>query len=131
MQDTVGLTTLQLSILDVLWQQGEATTQEVWEQLNGERSLALTTVATLLSRLERKAVLTHRRAGRQYVYRAIVSRSDVRRSKVRELTENLFGGDATALMSHLVRTDEVEAEELERIKALIDAEVERNGDGSG
>ncbi len=47
--DTVGLTGLQLSILDVLWDRGEATTQEVWEHLNRERTLALTTVATLLS----------------------------------------------------------------------------------
>ena len=129
MQDTVGLTALQLSILDVLWQRGEATTQEVWEQLNHERSLALTTVATLLSRLERKAVLSHRRDGRQYVYRATVTRSDVRRSKVRELTANLFGGDATALLSHLLLADDVEPEELERIQAMIAAEVERNGDG--
>ena len=124
----MGLTALQLSILDVLWQNGEATTQQVWEHLNTERSLALTTVATLLSRLERKAVLTHRRDGRQYVYRATVTRSDVRRSKVRELTENLFGGDATALLSHLVHADEVDPAELARIRALIDQEVKRNGD---
>ena len=127
--DTVGLTGLQLSILDVLWDCGEATTQEVWEHLNRERSLALTTVATLLSRLERKSVLVHRREGRQYVYRALVTRSEVRRSKVRDLTETLFGGDATALLSHLVRADEVEADELGRIRELIDAAVSRNGGG--
>jgi predicted transcriptional regulator len=127
--DTVSLTGLQLSILDVLWDRGEATTQEVCGHLNRERTLALTTVATLLSRLERKSVLVHRREGRQYVYRALVTRSEVRRSKVRDLTETLFGGDATALLSHLVRADEVEADELERIRELIDAAVSHNGDG--
>lgn len=127
MHDAVGLTGLQLSILDVLWDREEATTQDVWEHLNRDRTLALTTVATLLSRLERKSVLTHRRDGRQYVYRATVTRSEVRRSKVRELTATLFGGDATALLSHLVRADEVEADELELIRELIDAEVNRDG----
>jgi BlaI family transcriptional regulator, penicillinase repressor len=120
-QDSVGLTGLQLSILHVLWDQGEATTQQVWEVLNRDRALALTTVATLLSRLERKSVLSHRREGRQYVYTATVTQSEVRRSKVRELTENLFGGDATALLSHLVRADDVRAEELARIRELLDA----------
>lgn len=119
MTNTVGLTGLQLSILDVLWDQGEATTQQVWANLSRERTLALTTVATLLSRLERKDVLTHRREGRQYVYRATVSRSEVRRSKVRELTESLFGGDASALLSHLVRVDDVDADELDRIRAML------------
>jgi len=122
-QETVGLTGLQLSILHVLWEHGEATTQEVWEDVVHGRPLALTTVATLLSRLERKRVLAHRRRGRQYVYHATVTRAEVRRSKVRELTESLFGGDTAALVSHLVRTDEVDAGELDRIRALID-EVE-------
>ncbi len=127
MHDAGGLTGLQLSILDVLWDREEATTQDVWEHLNRDRTLALTTVATLLSRLERKSVLTHRRDGRQYVYRATVTRSEVRRSKVRELTATLFGGDVTALLSHLVWADEVEADELELIRELIDAEVNRDG----
>jgi predicted transcriptional regulator len=122
------LTGLQLSILRVLWERGEATTQDVWERLTEARPLALTTVATIMSRLERKRVLTHRQEGRQYVYRATVSRSDVRRSKVRELTENLFGGDPAALLSHLVRADEVDADELRRIRDMLDV-AENNGSG--
>ncbi len=128
MQDTVGLTGLQLSILDVLWENGEATTLEVWRHLNRERKLARTTVATLLSRLERKSLLVHQREGRQYVYRATVTQSEVRRSKVRDLTETLFGGDATALLSHLVRADDVEPDELDRIRELIDTAVSGNGE---
>ncbi len=120
MEETVGLTGLQLSILQVLWDAGEATTQAVRDGLDGDRSLALTTVATLLTRLEKKGVVAHRRQGRQYVYRAAVSRAAVRRSKVKELTESLFGGDPAALMTHLVRADEVDAGELARIRALID-----------
>jgi BlaI family transcriptional regulator, penicillinase repressor len=122
-QETVGLTGLQLSIMDVLWERGEATTQDVWERLTEGRPLALTTVATIMSRLERKRVLTHRREGRQYVYRATVTRSEVRRSKVRELTESLFGGDPAALVSHLVRAEDVDAEELKRIREMLDEAV--------
>ena len=124
MQEAVGLTGLQLAILRVLWERGEATTQDVWEQVTVGRPLALTTVATIMSRLERKHVLTYRRDGRQHVYRATVSRSDVRRSKVKELTENLFGGDPAALLSHLVRTDDLDPEELKRIRAMLDTAME-------
>ena len=63
MEDTVGLTGLQLSILEVLWERGEATTQDVWAHIRRARPLALTTVATLMSRLERKRVLEHRIGG--------------------------------------------------------------------
>lgn len=129
MAETVGLTGLQLSILQVLWECGEATTQEVWERVVERRPLALTTVATLLSRLERKRVLAHRRRGRQNVYRATVTRAEVRRSKVRDLTENLFDGDPAALVSHLVRADDVDASELERIRSLLDEAARLRGEG--
>ncbi|MEQ8329895.1 MAG: BlaI/MecI/CopY family transcriptional regulator [Longimicrobiales bacterium] len=128
-EEAVGLTELQLAILQVLWDRGEASTQDVQEALQDERGLAVTTVATLLSRLEKKGVLTHRREGRQYVYRALVTQAEVRRSKVRALTENLFGGDPAALMTHLVRADEVDADELARIRALIDEAEAAGGDG--
>jgi BlaI family transcriptional regulator, penicillinase repressor len=58
-----------------------------------------------------------------------VSRSEVLRSKVRELTENLFGGDPAALLSHLVRADPVDPDELKRIREMLDAAVESGGPG--
>jgi BlaI family transcriptional regulator, penicillinase repressor len=117
--DVQSLTELQLTILQVLWDSDEATTQEIHSHLHQDRGLALTTVATLLSRLEKRGILEHRKDGRQYVYRALVTRPEVRRSKIRELTETLFEGDAAALISHLVRSDETGRGDLERIKALI------------
>ncbi len=131
MRESAGLTALQLSILDVVWERGEATTQDVWEALRRARPLALTTIATIMSRLERKEILTHRRVGRQYVYSATVSRSDVRRSKVRELTEHLFDGDPTELLHHLVRGEGVAERDLERIRALLDDALADDGCGGG
>lgn len=128
MADIVGLTGLQLSIMEVLWERREATAQATWSVVSRERPLALTTVATILSRLERKGVVTHRREGRQHVYSAVVSRAEVRRSKVRDLTERLFDGDAAELMSHLVRAQDVEPDELARIRELLD---EAGAGGSG
>jgi BlaI family transcriptional regulator, penicillinase repressor len=117
--DVQSLTELQLAILQVIWERGEATTQDIHARLHEDRGLALTTVATLLSRLEKREILEHRKAGRQYLYRALVTRPEVRRSKIRELTETLFEGDAIALISHLVRSGETEQGELERVKAMI------------
>lgn len=124
--DTASLTELQLEILQILWDEGEAGTARVCERLAPTRELASSTVATLLSRLEKKGVLTHRREGRQFLYRPTVSRSEVRRSHVFELTRSLFGGDPAALVQHLVAAHEVDGEELERIRALLDeAEARR------
>ena len=76
-RETVPLTELQIDLMDVLWERDEATAAEVCEALSTTRGLALSTVSTLLTRLEKKGVVTHRKEGRQHIYRATVSRGDV------------------------------------------------------
>ena len=120
LHETFALTELQLTILHVLWERGEATTRDVREALLPSRSLALTTVATLLSRLERKGVLDHRRQGRAHVFRPTVTRSEVRRNMVRDLAENLFDGKPSQLMSHLLRSSPVDVDEIRRMRQALD-----------
>src|SRR5437016_9719487 len=92
------LTELQLAILRVIWDRSEATVQDVWEALHAERGLAQTTVATMLSRLERRGVVTRRAQSRQYHYRAAVTEREVQHSMVGGLTERLFHGDVPGLL---------------------------------
>lgn len=110
---------LQHAIMRVLWDQGEASVAEVHRALQGERDRALTTIATMLSKMEKKGVVRHRAEGRQYVYRAAVSEADVKRTMVSDLLELLFSGDAGALVGHLLTEQEIDREELERLRALI------------
>src|SRR5215813_13970231 len=98
MPDTYQLTDLQIAILRVLWEKGSATVAEICEALRPERGLALTTVATLLSRLEKRGVVSHETRSRQFVYQALITEADVRRTIVGEITERLFDGDVAALM---------------------------------
>lgn len=111
---------LQLAIMRVLWKEGEATVAGVHEALHTDRGLALTTIATMLTKMEKKGVVEHRSEGRQYVFRPTVSEEDVHRSMVSELTERLFEGDAAALVNHLLTAQEIDAGELARITALIE-----------
>ena len=113
----------------ILWERAEATVLDVQNGLRPERDLAQTTIATLLSRLEKRGVVEHRLEGRQFVYRPLVTEQDVRRSMVSELTTLLFNGSSAALMTHLLRSREIAPGDLDRVKRMIaEAEVgDRNG----
>ncbi len=107
----------------ILWDRAEATVLDVQNRLRPERDLAQTTIATLLSRLERRNVVEHRLDGRQFVYRPLITEQDVRRSMVSELTELLFDGSSAALMSHLLRSRDMDPGDLDRVKRMVaDAE---------
>ncbi len=119
------LTELQLAIMRVIWDRSEATVQEIWEALHAERGLAQTTVATMLSRLERRGVVTRRAQARQYHYRAAVTEQEVQHSMVGELTERLFDGDVTALVQHLLSGEDVSPGDIAKIRDMIER-VETN-----
>lgn len=123
MPDTYQLTELQMAIMRVLWDRGQATVAEIHEALKAERGLALTTIATLLSRLEKRGVVAHETRQRQFVYRSLVTEAEVRHSMIHELTERLFGGDLTAMLSHLLSEREISPGDRERIKALLDEQA--------
>ena len=120
MPDRHQLTELQLAILRVLWDKSEATVQDIWEALHAERGLAQTTVATMLSRLERRGVVTRRAQARQYHYQAAVTEPEVQHSMVGELTERLFDGDVTALVQHLLSGRDIRPGDLAKIRTMIE-----------
>ena len=120
MTKTHLLTELQLAIVRLLWEREEATVVEIWEALHAERGLAQSTLATLLSRLERRGVVTHRAQSRQFVYRALITEQDARHSMVSELTERLFEGDVPALVSHLLTEQDMSPGDMKRIRAMLE-----------
>jgi len=115
----VALSDLQIAVVRVLWLRGETSVADVAKVLADERGLKHTTVATLLTRLEKRGVVGQRREGRQLMYRALVSESQVRRSMVGGLIGVLFGGDSRELVAHLLRESEIEPGDLERLRKRL------------
>ena len=114
------LASLQLAIMHVLWDRGEATVADVRDALKKRRPLAYTTVATMLTKLERNGQVKHRTDGRVLIYRPAIKQEKVNRSMVTDLATRLFEGDVTAMVSNLLDACDISPEELERLKNLIE-----------
>jgi predicted transcriptional regulator len=112
------LTALQLTVMQVLWSRDEASVTDVQRAMPGRR-LALTTVATMLVRLEQRGLVSHRAEGRQYIYRSRVSPADVRETVTRELLRNLFDGDVTAFVTQLLDSRQLTREEVADLQRLV------------
>lgn len=92
---------LELECLKALWTLGEANVRQVMQALAPRRSLAYTTVMTILDRLARKQAVERRKAGRSFVYSPLLTRETMRRLAVRELVESLFAGSEDELAGYL------------------------------
>lgn len=124
----LGLTELQLEIMRVLWDLGEATVGEVHDLVGVKRGLAQATIATLLRRLEKKGAVMHEPQGRQFVYRAAITSDAVRRSMLTNVAERLLPNEVPALINQLFASKKIGADELEQVKKLIE-QKEREAQG--
>ncbi len=115
------LTAPQLALLRVLWERSEATVAEMQQALLPDRPLAATTIATLLSRLDKRGIVAYRIEGRQCVYRAVLEEQDARRQALVEVTQGLFDGDIASMVSQLLSSQELRPGDLARVKALVEA----------
>ena len=107
------LTDREAQIMEILWNRGQATADEVRSDLADDPHDS--TVRTLLRVLKEKGYA--RITGRQpAVYEPAVPRADVQQSAARRLLDRFFGGSADELVMRLLEDEHLSAEQLEQLK---------------
>lgn len=109
------------AVMEVLWDDSPLTAQEVSERIGPDRGWSANTVKTLLGRLLAKNAVRHEEDGRRYLYSPAVARSDYVAGESRRLMDRLFGGRLTPLVAHLAERDELSAQDIAEIEALLKA----------
>lgn len=112
---------LQRTVLETVWELGEAGVHQVRDRLNRKKKkLAYTTVLSAMQKLEKAGWLAHRAEGRSYVYTATRTRQEAGAGSVRGFLKRVFEGDAVAMFQHLIRESDLSTEELGELRAMID-----------
>jgi predicted transcriptional regulator len=97
---------LELECLKALWTLGEGNVKDVRRAMAANRSLAYTTVMTVLDRLARKGGVARRKVGRSFVYAPVLRRENLRRLAIRDLVDRFFDGSEDALVDYLRNGDD-------------------------
>jgi predicted transcriptional regulator len=112
------LTPYELELMDVIWDLGEASVQDVCDAL--PRDLAYTTVMTTLSLLvQKKKVLKRVKNGRAYIYQPVVSREEVSRSMLGQIKQVLLKDSLPSLMLNLLEEENISADDINALKEAI------------
>jgi len=107
---------LQATVMNIFWRRESATVREVVDELNKKRSLAYTTVLTLVSRLWSRDLLTREPEGRGFRYRAAKSRDEFLAELSDELIDRLFTDFGTIGVARLgERLNELNAQGRQRL----------------
>ena len=112
------LTPYELELMDVIWDLGEGSVQDVCDAL--PRDLAYTTVMTTLSLLvQKKKVLKRVKQGRAYIYQPVVSREEVSRSMLGQIKQVLLKDSLPSLMLNLLEEENISEEDINALKEAI------------
>ena len=110
----------ELEALKVLWQRGEATVREVYEQINQDGgTLAYTTVLSLLQVMEQKGLVGHRQRGKTYTYFAKAQRDRTFQVLAGGFLDKVFDGAVDEYLVHALQSRRISPDELERLEKMI------------
>lgn len=119
------LTETELELMTILWKLEEGSVADVIEHLPKERSLAYTSVSTIMRILEQKGVLKTRKEGRGHIYIPELKKSEYEAKTVKHVVERVFDGTPVALVRQLLDSVELNEKDLNALKELINRAGDR------
>jgi BlaI family penicillinase repressor len=127
------LTAQELEIMKAIWSRGQArgphdadvaswgmTVREVYDVLRENRTVAYTTVQTMMNILETKGHLKKEPGDKAQIYVPVRPQQAVVKSMVREFVERVFDGSARPLLVHLLSEKGLTERERKELQRLLD-----------
>jgi BlaI family penicillinase repressor len=114
------LTPQELAIMKVVWRLEKATVRDVFEAFREKRTIAYTTVMTMMKILEEKGYLKKVMVDRAHVYRPAKPRQQVVGGMVRDFVDRVFDGAAGSLLVHLAKDGRLTDKQRRTIEKLLE-----------
>ena len=119
MSEKVNPTERELEILKVLWDRGEATVRDVYEELRQRLPIVQNTVQAFLRTMEDKGLVIHRLEGRTFIYQPTYQRQQTTQRMAEQLLTRAFDGAMDQLVQSVLSLRQPTKDELERLEELL------------
>ena len=122
MSNAEALARRERQVMDILYRVGEATAQEVMDQMPDPPTYSA--VRALLATMIEKELVSFRKDSRRYVYRPAVPEKKAKRSALKSLLSTFFEGKPENLVAALLdpKDQQLSTDEIEKIRSLINTE---------
>jgi predicted transcriptional regulator len=105
--------------MDVLWERGPSTVQQVLEALPTKPALAYNSVLTTMRVLEKKGYVKHLKDGRAHIYTSVIERQEATRSEISHLVHRFFRNSRDLLLLNILEDSSIDEQELKRLRQFL------------
>lgn len=126
MKKLVTLGPLEREVMQCLWNHDETTVRQIVDCLSKKKSIAYTTVMTILDRLHSKRIVSRKKVSKAYVYTPRLSKKQVVQNIINQTLKSLskgYGTEATTAFARGIR--ELPQQEREQILNLLNEDEKR------
>lgn len=106
-------------IMEVLWKLGDASVQDVTDELARCEGIAYTTTLTMLRILTEKGYTDYRQDGKAYIFHPLITRQEAQSRALKDLMKRFFDDAPEALAQRLIQDTNVDLSEVERLEKRI------------
>ena len=114
-----SLTKAELHLMNILWDKGKATVQQLHDVL-AEPKPAYTTTLTVMQILTKKGVVDFEKNGKANVYRPLLTRDEYIGGFMNDACDNVFGGSMRSFFSFFAKSEKISRDELAEILKEMD-----------
>jgi predicted transcriptional regulator len=123
-------TTVELAILQVLWQRGPSTVREIHNALKDERETGQSTTLKMIQVMTEKGLVLKDESVRPQVFRTAKPAEHTQLQLIDELIQRAFAGSASELVLRAASAQRITPQELAEIKKLIERAKDSTGQGN-
>lgn len=120
MNNLPQISNAEFEVMDVIWKYAPVSTNEIADRLTRVKTWSPKTVFTMLSRLEKKGVITHEKQGRVFVYTSCVSKEDYLEAESHSLVSRFFDGAMNRMVVSFLSKQELSADEVNELQQILD-----------
>ena len=110
----------ELTILQILWDNGPSTVRQVNEAMNKDEDTGYTTTLKLMQIMTEKGLLRRDDSQFKHIFKPAITEEKTQKQLVGDLLERAFSGSAEKLVMRALSAKKVSDKELARIKKLLD-----------
>ena len=129
METDTKLSEFELDVMNLFWQQGQASAPEIHELIKVDKDVSYSTVKTIIDRLEQKQALTRAtQQGRTIYYAAAIERETFSTPLLKGFLKRMFAGDPHRMVAQLLDNEQLNNEDIEKLESLLAAQKAKNQD---
>lgn len=110
----------EFEVMTVIWGHAPVSTNDIVEKLSKYTAWSPKTIQTMLSRLEKKGVITHEKESRVFVYSPLIDKEAYLNAAGNTFVNRFFDGVCSRMVVRYLSQSELTDEDINDLQAILD-----------